>query len=104
MAAAAINTYKMAALARYDAGDKLTVIMQEKYVAGFGFGPDIYTDFRRTGLPAFPIPGQEPGTINASGPGFYPRVLPYRQADLTSNSNAPAQHNVATDRIFWDKR
>lgn len=100
--------YVAAALARYanpPAGKtQLEVIMEEKYVAGFGFGPDVYTDYRRTGFPKITIPGQEPGTINTGGPGFYPRLLTYRQGDLTSNSNAPAQHNVATDRVFWDVR
>ena len=107
IAATAVDNYVNAAMARYDAAAsnaKLTVIMREKYVASFGFGPDVYTDYRRTGFPAFPMPGQEPGTINTSGTGFYPRVLPYRQADLTSNSSAPGQHNVATDRLFWDVR
>lgn len=100
--------YVTAALARYDtpaAGKtKLEILMEEKYVAGFGFGPDIYTDYRRTGFPKITIPGQEASTVNSGGNGFYPRLLTYRQGDLTSNSSAPAQHNVAIDRVFWDVR
>lgn len=98
------DAYRAQALGRYDSQTKLQIILEEKYVAGFGFGPDIYTDYRRTGFPRFPLPGQEPGTVNSGGPGYYPRLLTYRQGDLTSNSNAPAQHNVATDRVFWDVR
>lgn len=103
--ATAQNAYVTAALTRFDAANspalRLKVIMEEKYVAGFGFGPDIYTDYRRTGYPEIDIPGKEPNTQLSSG---YPRVLPYREDDLTSNRNAPKQHNTVTDRLFWDVR
>ncbi|GAA4346638.1 SusD/RagB family nutrient-binding outer membrane lipoprotein [Hymenobacter saemangeumensis] len=79
---------------------KLRVIMKEKYVAGFGFGPDVYTDYRRTGYPVIKLPGTE---LNTQLAGPYPRILPYYQDDLTTNPNAPAQHNVGTDRVFWDR-
>jgi hypothetical protein len=60
----------------------------------------VYTDYRRTGYPAIRIPGSEPNTqLN----GAYPRRLAYNQDDLTTNPKAPAQPNLATDRIFWDR-
>ncbi|MCB2407495.1 SusD/RagB family nutrient-binding outer membrane lipoprotein [Hymenobacter lucidus] len=100
-----IEGYITAVLARYDAeasvAGKLRIIMQEKYKAGFGFGEDIYTDYRRTGYPAITLPGS-PKEPNTRLTGDYPIRLPYRQDDLTSNPNAPAQANVYTDRIFWD--
>ncbi|PJJ47923.1 SusD/RagB family nutrient-binding outer membrane lipoprotein [Hymenobacter chitinivorans] len=101
--AASITNYATAVLARYDAettsAGKLRIIMQEKYKAGWGFGEDVYTDYRRTGYPAITLPGSEPHTQLTGG---YPLRLPYRQDDLTSNPNAPKQVNVYTDRIFWD--
>ncbi|TGE19248.1 SusD/RagB family nutrient-binding outer membrane lipoprotein [Hymenobacter elongatus] len=102
ISAADIDTYKTAVLSRYGAGS-LQVIMEEKYKAGFGFGEDIYTDYRRTGFPVITLPGS-PAEPNTRITGGYPRRLPYRQDDLTSNPNAPQQVNVVLDRIFWDKR
>ncbi|UOQ72082.1 SusD/RagB family nutrient-binding outer membrane lipoprotein [Hymenobacter cellulosilyticus] len=100
-----IEGYTADVLARYDAesttAGKLRIIMQEKYKAGWGFGEDIYTDYRRTGYPAITLPGS-PSEPNTQLTGGYPIRLPYRQDDLTANPNAPKQVNVYTDRIFWD--
>ncbi|MCB2378158.1 SusD/RagB family nutrient-binding outer membrane lipoprotein [Hymenobacter sp. BT635] len=99
-----IEGYITAVMARYNAENaagKLRIIMQEKYKAGFGFGEDIYTDYRRTGYPAITLPGS-PSEPNTRLTGGYPLRLPYRQDDLTANPNAPKQVNVFTDRIFWD--
>ncbi len=101
-----IDAYRTAALARYDAAltpeNKLNVIMTEKYIASFGFGIDVYTDYRRTGYPAVPnadIDG-DPQTVAT---GAFPVRLPYRLNDLLTNPNAPEQPNITTEKIFWDR-
>ena len=77
---------------------KLSAIMYEKYVAGFGFGEDIYTDYRRTGKPAIRAPGEVPGTVAT---GSRPERLFYDLGELTSNRNAPRQQPEASSTIFW---
>ncbi|UOQ52858.1 SusD/RagB family nutrient-binding outer membrane lipoprotein [Hymenobacter cellulosivorans] len=103
------DAYVTSALSR---GTTLSNIILEKYKAGWGFGEDIYTDYRRTGFPKITLPGGtdvRPGTSILLEPhtrltGGYPRRLPYRQDDLTSNPNAPKQQpNVVLDKIFWDR-
>ncbi|WP_167856947.1 SusD/RagB family nutrient-binding outer membrane lipoprotein [Hymenobacter aquaticus] len=101
ISATVIDNYVQNALS---GGVTLEKIMIEKYKAGFGFGEDVYTDYRRTGFPAITLPGTsaEPHTRLTGG---YPRRLPYRQDDLTSNPNAPKQQpNLVLDKIFWDRR
>ncbi len=77
---------------------KLSAIMYEKYVAGFGFGEDIWTDYRRTGKPAIRAPGDVPGTVAT---GSRPERLFYDLGELTSNRNAPRQQPAPTSTIFW---
>ncbi|MCC3152620.1 SusD/RagB family nutrient-binding outer membrane lipoprotein [Hymenobacter sp. BT770] len=122
--AAEITTYINGALARFDgtatgpAKTPLQVIMEEKYVASFGMGPDIYTDWRRTGYPILTVPdnnniGGNVGLVEdndpiTTGAGLFPRRLYYSQQDITANANpsAPkAQVDPAspTYRIFWDR-
>lgn len=123
--AANIATYITAALARYDNkivggvsvpttdDDKLEVIMYEKYVASYGYGVDIYTDFRRTGHPYIRVSAQaaaaspntgllpdDGGTISS---GFFPLRLYYPTNDLTLNPNSPRSQRNPTDPIFWDR-
>jgi len=103
--------------------DKLRVLMEQKYIASFGMGPDIYTDFRRTHYPVLAVPGEvqaQPdlglvadtqggnpyGGTNASG--FLPRRLYYPLTDLIANLSPEApkvqvQPGDANYRIFWDR-
>ena len=92
--------------------DKLEVLMYEKYVASFGYGVDMYTDFRRTYHPRIKVPGNaDParGILDDNDPitqsnGPFPRRLFYSLTDLLVNPNGPkTQANSVTDRIFWDK-
>lgn len=106
IAPSAIDAYVAAALARYDAAsgneEKLNVIMTEKYIANYGTGSDVYTDYRRTGYPRIPysdLPAY-PGTVQT---GAFPVRFPYRVNDLLTNRNAPEQPNVTTEKIFWDR-
>ncbi|GAB2847968.1 RagB/SusD family nutrient uptake outer membrane protein [Hymenobacter ruber] len=116
--AASITTYKNSALARFDnaatAEDKLEVIMYEKYVASFGYGVDVYTDFRRTGHPTIRVSQEavslsapnsgllvDDGATRANGP--FPLRLYYPTNDLTLNPNSPRSQRDVTAPIFWDK-
>ncbi|GAB2768633.1 hypothetical protein HNQ93_000197 [Hymenobacter luteus] len=102
----AVDSYRTAVLTRYDAGsasEKLNIIMTEKYVANFGTGIDVYTDYRRTGFPAVPFADtdNDPQTTQT---GAFPVRLPYRLNDLLTNVNAPkTQPNITTEKIFWDR-
>ncbi|MBD2768230.1 SusD/RagB family nutrient-binding outer membrane lipoprotein [Hymenobacter sp. BT664] len=104
--AAAITTYVTAALARYDAAAsndaKLNVIISEKYIASFGTGVDVYTDYRRTGYPNIPnaATDSDPQTVST---GDFPVRFTYRANDLLTNPNAPQQPNYTTAKIFWDR-
>lgn len=107
IAPAAIATYLDAVLARYDAtsssNDRLNIIMTEKYVASFGFGADVYTDYRRTGFPNVPFADTDPDPQTVST-GSFPVRLPYRLNDLLTNPNAPqVQPNITTEKVFWDR-
>ena len=104
IAAAAINTYVSAVLAKYDAANdegKLELILTEKWIASFGFSIDSYTDYRRTGYPVMYDPNTDDlpytGTSRA-----YPVSMAYNTASVILNQNAPDQKNVTTDRVFWD--
>ncbi|UYZ59222.1 SusD/RagB family nutrient-binding outer membrane lipoprotein [Hymenobacter latericus] len=105
--ATAVTAYVTAAQARYDAAAgneaKLNVIMTEKYIASFGTGVDVYTDYRRTGYPDVPnaATDNDPQTVATGG---FPVRLPYRINDLLSNPNAPqTQPDITTERVFWDR-
>ena len=114
---ASVTTYINAALARYDAATtpdaKLEIIMYEKYVASYGYGVDIYTDFRRTGHPfirvstqaaaASPNTGLLPDDGGTQSTGFFPLRLYYPTNDLTLNPNSPRSQRNPTDPIFWDR-
>lgn len=107
ISAANITTYVNAALVRYDAASgnegKLNVIMTEKYIANYGTGVDVYTDYRRTGYPNVPFADtdNDPQTTQT---GAFPVRLPYRLNDLLTNINAPkVQPNITTEKVFWDR-
>ncbi len=105
--ASVINRYNTAATTE----DKLEVIMYEKYVASYGYGVDIYTDFRRTGHPRIRVTTQasnpsagllpDDGSTQANGP--FPLRLLYPINDLTLNLNSPRTQRDVTSPIFWDK-
>jgi Starch-binding associating with outer membrane/Susd and RagB outer membrane lipoprotein len=100
---AAAATYIRSATAKFNLSSpveqQLSAIMYEKYVAGFGFGEDIYTDWRRTNFPAIRAPGEVPNTVATGG---RPRRLFYDVQEITSNPNAPREQASSSSRIFWD--
>lgn len=94
---------------------KLEIIMTQKWVATFGDPMDQYTDYRRTGYPVLANPlGASPEYQLDNGDGFplidsqtvqnnpFQVSFYWPQSELNSNSNAPAQKNPATYKIFWD--
>ena len=91
--------------------DKLEVLMYEKYVASFGYGVDMYTDFRRTYHPRIRVPGNanpargilDDNDAETQSNGPFPRRLFYSLSDLLVNPNGPKAQAPATDLIFWDK-
>jgi len=100
--ASAITAYVTSILALYDAAtneQKLEIIITQKWIANYGFGIDSYTDFRRANYPRLYVPNATDQTISANP---FPLRFPYRNVDLKTNPNAPAQANVYTDKIFWD--
>lgn len=102
--AATINTYVNSVLAAYDganAAGKLEIIMTQKWIAGFGFGIDAYTDYRRTGLPAIPDPATDNDPETQSQRTF-PFRFTYPNSEISSNPNTPAQPDPYTVKIFWD--
>lgn len=120
----AVADYTAKVMAEYDANTskQLQIIMTQKWISSFGSAIDAYTDYRRTGFPILfnpnnplmapggfvqpPVNGNPlvvppqlpvPVSLNMA----YPFSLPWPSAELTSNSNAPAQKQPATDKVFW---
>ncbi|GAA3988581.1 SusD/RagB family nutrient-binding outer membrane lipoprotein [Hymenobacter antarcticus] len=118
ISASEITNYRNAALVRFNGAAPLQVIMEEKYIASFGMGPDIYTDWRRTGFPIITVPDnanigsnvglEEDGDADTRGAGLFPRRLFYSQSSLIANPNPAAPKRQLTEsdanyRIFWDR-
>lgn len=97
----AVTTYVNKWLDRYDAAAsndaKLNVVLKQAWFAGLGNGNELYTTFRRTGMPS---------TIDepASRQRQFALRLPYPTTELNLNPNAASYGSVIFDRdpIFWD--
>jgi hypothetical protein len=120
------TTYINKILALYDAGDaakKMEIVMTEKWISMFGNFVDQYTDYRRTGYPVLfdpnnttmapggfvtPPAGGDPGRtlppVKVSRSLNYPLSLPWPNAEIEKNQNAPTQKtDPSTFKVFWDK-
>ena len=100
-----IADYLDGVLADYDADDdtgKLEHIMTQKWIAGFGWGADLYTDYRRTGFPVLHDANTDNLNFTIRNREF-PNSFPWPTANLQVNGNAPAQKNVVSDdaKPFW---
>ena len=100
-----IADYIDAVLADYDADDdtgKLEHIMTQKWIASFGWGADLYTDYRRTGFPVLHDGNTDDLSFTIRNREF-PNSFPWPTANLQVNGNAPAQKNVVSDdaKPFW---
>ena len=97
----AVTTYVNKWLARYDAAvsndAKLNVVLKQAWFSGLGNGNELYSTFRRTGLPTTL---DEP----ASRQRQFALRLPYPSTELNLNANASSYGAVIFDRdpIFWD--
>jgi hypothetical protein len=99
-----IDDYIEVVLAQWDAGDingKMRQLMTQKWIASFGYGIDIYTDYRRTGFPLL-HDGNTDNLPVTSRTREYPLAYPWVTDNLEINPNAPSQKNVANYRVFWD--
>ena len=80
--------------ANYASASEATItmedIMQQKYIALYG-SPEVYNDWRRTGLPALtPVEGKQ-----------FPNRMPYPQSErLFNGTNMPVLTNA--DKVWWD--
>lgn len=72
----------------------LNDIMIQKYIALF-LSPEVWTDWRRTGIPALKAPQG-----NALG-GQLPRSLLYPSSEQRYNTNAP-KNTTMLRRVWWD--
>jgi hypothetical protein len=90
-----INNDAYAATIEKTAGNiTLADIMTQKYISLF-LSPEVWTDWRRTGLPALVAPEG-----SALG-GQLPRTLPYPSGEQRYNSNAPRNTSMLK-RVWWD--
>ena len=105
MADADIQEYVDAVLADYDADDepgKLEHIMTQKWIASYGWGVDLFTDYRRTGFPVL----HDGNTDNLSvtiRTREYPNSFPWPTANLQVNESAPDQKTITSEdaKPFW---
>ncbi len=100
-----IADYVDAVLADYDADDdtgKLEHIMTQKWIASFGWGADLYTDYRRTGFPVLHDGNTDDLNFTIRNREF-PNSFPWPTANLQVNGNAPPQKNVVSvdAKPFW---
>lgn len=100
-ATADVTAYVNSWLAKYDAAisndAKLNVVLKQAWFSSLGNGNEMYTTFRRTGLPTTidaPITRQRQFALR----------LPYPSTELNLNANAASFGSVIFDRdpIFWD--
>lgn len=88
------NAAYAATVAKTGANITLTDIMTQKYLAMF-LNPEVWSDWRRTGIPALTAPSG-----SALG-GALPRTLPYPSGEQRNNSNAPRNTSMLK-RVWWD--
>lgn len=89
----------------YDlASNKINLILMQKWVSLNGIAPvEIWTDYRRTGIPTFITFTQDPNKANATPPV---RLL-YPQREISVNNDnvvAVGTINAFTSKIFWQNR
>jgi len=104
-AAAAAYTVSDKANANYDlASNKINLILQQKWVSLNGVAPiEIWTDYRRTGIPSFLHFSEDAAKLNATPPVRL--LIPQREIDYNNdNAVAVGKINSFTSKIFWQNR
>ena len=97
MSAAEKLAYITDVLANYDAADdagKLSVVIEQFYIASFGNSIEAYNNYRRTGYPQL----SSAVITNTNFPRSY--FLP--TSELNSNDNPDLEQKELTDQVFWD--
>lgn len=84
-----------------DDDGKMRHLMTQKWIASFGYGIDIYTDYRRTGYPLLHDGNTDNVNVTVRTRD-YPLSFPWVTANLDINPNSPAQKEVTSYRVFWD--
>lgn len=82
--------------------DRLSVLMNEKYIGCYSQSIISWNDYRRVGLPVLTANPQGTNAFNANGQ--IPRRLPYPQEERLLNlSNLPIQTPNLQTRFWWDQ-
>lgn len=107
IASANVQTYVDAIKLKYNAGNKLEVIITEKWISDFANPLISYNDYRRTGFPKLYDPNNDdamfPDDTELTYTSYsYPVSMPYANSSITANKNADAQRTIGSDRVFWD--
>jgi len=77
--------------------DKVKAVITQKYYSMCGFqGFEAWTEWRRTGYPAFFVPSAG----SEIAPGQMPLRMPYPNSELTSNANFPGSVPIYTP-VWW---
>lgn len=104
-AAAAAYTISDKANVNYDlASNKLNLILQQKWISLNGVAPiEIWTDYRRTGIPSFLHFSEDAAKLNPTPPVRL--LIPQREIDYNNeNAVAVGKINAFTSKIFWQNR
>jgi hypothetical protein len=107
LTAAAASAYIVSdkANVNYDlASNKINLILQQKWVSLNGVAPvEIWTDYRRTGIPSFLHFSEDGAKLNATPPVRL--LIPQREIDYNNdNAVAVGKINAFTSKIFWQNR
>ena len=73
---------------------RLSVIINEYYIALFGNGIEAYNNYRRTGFPEL-----QKSVISGTE---FPRSFFLPSSELNSNDNPNLKQKSLTDQVFWD--
>jgi hypothetical protein len=89
----------------YDlASIKINLILQQKWISLNGICPiEIWTDYRRTGIPSFLHFSEDAAKLNPTPPVRL--LIPQREIDYNNdNAVAVGKINAFTSKIFWQNR
>lgn len=104
-AAAAAYVVSDKSVVNYDlASNKINLILQQKWISLNGIAPiEIWTDYRRTGIPSFLHFSEDAAKQNATPPVRL--LIPQREIDYNNdNAVAVGTINAFTSKIFWQNR
>ena len=74
-------------------------VITQKYISNIGNGIEAWNDYRRTGYPVLALPNNPGG----DDPTVIPARLPYANAELSNNPNAPSPRPLVNVKLWWAK-